>query len=271
MKIAIAFFGIPRNSSVCFPSILENIYKSVKGSEVRSFYHFYKQNKVVSARSGEDSELVSSNYVFFNDMDGVLEDPGRCLLKWNFENIKSFGDTWKDDYSSIRNLIHQLNSLYEVTELIENSQYNPDVVLFVRPDLLYHDEIPRHCLLGANRDGKSVYIPNWQWWNGLNDRFSICGKDIYRAYGKRVLDMQDFCIKNNRSIHSERLLKYSLLKSKAKIKVLTSTASRVRVSGLIVDEDFSGFRGMGKRENRFTLRIAKFRTWIDKINFKFTG
>ena len=270
MKIAIAFFGIPRNSLICFPSILENIYSVLEFDEVRSFYHFYKQDKVVSQRSGESSDLSSSNYSFFDNMDGFLEDPDACLIKWGFENIKKFGDTWGDGYSSIRNLIHQLNSLYEVTNIIESSKYDPDVVLFIRPDLLYHQLIPGFCLLGAQKDSKSVYIPNWQWWNGLNDRFSICGKNSYRAYGKRILDMEDFCLDNNRGVHSERLLKYSLLRHKSRVKVLNVTASRVRVSGVIVDEDFSGRRGMGKRENRLTLRLARFRTWIDEVRFKFT-
>lgn len=270
MKIAIAFFGIPRNSLICFPSILENVYSVLELYEVRSYYHFYKQDKVVSQRSGESSDLDVLNYSFFNGMNGFLEEPNACLIKWGFEDVKKFGDTWEDGYSSIRNLIHQLNSLYEVTGLIESSQYDPDVVLFIRPDLLYHQVIPEFCLRGALKDSKSIYIPNWQWWNGLNDRFSICGKDSYRAYGKRVLDMMSYCLENNRSIHSERLLKYSLLKNKARIKALNVNASRVRVSGLIVDEDFSGQRGMGKRENRITLRLARLRSWVDKVSFKFT-
>lgn len=270
MKVAIAFFGIPRNSLICFPNIVKNIYNALEFAEVKSFYHFYKQDKVVSLRSGENSDFNSLNYSFFDNISGALEEPGLCLEKWGFEDIKKFGDTWGDNYSSISNLIHQLNSLYEVTGIIESSKYEPDVVLFIRPDLLYHQLIPEFCLFGARKDPNSIYIPNWQWWNGVNDRFAICGKGSYRAYGKRILDMKRFCLENNRGLHSERLLKYSLLKHNVRIKTLNVNASRVRVSGLIVDEDFSGKRGMGKRENRFTLRLARFRTWIDEVGFKFT-
>lgn len=267
VKIAIAFFGLPRNSSVCFPSIQDKLYTSVNNFEVKSFYHLYKQKDVVNKRSGENDELLESNYKFFDEMVGVLEDPGLCLPLWGFEEIKKLGDTWNDDYSSIKNLIHQLNSLYQVTSLIKGSEYDPDVVIFIRPDLFYHDSLPMYSLVGAYKEPRTVYIPGWQWWNGLNDRFSICGKESYFAYGSRIVLAKEFCLSNNRGIHSERLLKYSLVKSRTRIKFLNCTASRVRVSGLVVDEEFSSNKSMGKRENRFTLPIAKFRAWVDKIKY----
>lgn len=105
----------------------------------------------------------------------------------------------------------------------------------------------------------------------MNDRFAICGKESYFSYGKRISVAENFCLENKRSLHSERLLKYALVKSGAKIKFLNCTASRVRVSGLIVEESFSDSSGMGKQENRFTLPVSKIRAWADRVCYKKEG
>ena len=123
VKCAVAFFGLPRNSEVCFPSIQKNIYGSLpNGAMVRSFYHLYEQERVDNPRSNEKSKISSSNYVPFKGMEGLLEKPGLALEEWDFEYFFSLGDTWNDEGISIKNLIHQLHSLRQVTLLIENSE-----------------------------------------------------------------------------------------------------------------------------------------------------
>ncbi len=47
------FFGIPRNSEICFPSIRENVLAHIPaGSEVQCFYHLYKIDEIRNPRSG---------------------------------------------------------------------------------------------------------------------------------------------------------------------------------------------------------------------------
>lgn len=149
---------MPRNSAICYPSIVEKIYGSINNFNVRSFYHFYDKEEVVNERSGESDVLLKTNYSCFEFMEGIIESPDLCLESWGFERLKSFGDTWNDNYASIGNLIHQLNSLYKVTNLIEVSLFDPDVVIFVRPDLIYHDILPMYSLIGASKEPKTVYI-----------------------------------------------------------------------------------------------------------------
>ena len=266
VKCAVAFFGLPRNSEVCFPSIQKNIYGSLPdGAVVRSFYHLYEQERIDNPRSNEKEKISSSNYVPFKGMEGELEKPGLVLEKWNFKYFHSLGDTWGDEGISIKNLIHQLHSLRQVTLLIEESGMAPDFVIFVRPDLIYHNEIPKHVFKSFSHNYNSVYVPGWQWWKGLNDRFAICGKESYKSYGKRIEEAMNYCTSGDEEIHAEKLLKYALYKSRSKIKFLKSYASRVRVNGEIVDEDFSGNKQMGKRENRVLIIKAKLNNLFDKI------
>lgn len=263
VKIAVAFFGIPRNSPICFPSIEQNVLAQLPaGSEVRCFYHLYKVDEVQNSRSGEKGELAADNYQPFESMTGALTSTEGVLERWDFEQVKAQGDTWADDYASLRNLIYQLNSLHTVTTEIES--FNPDFVVFVRPDNFFHTPLPGYLFNHAEARRHNVYIPDWQWWGGLNDRFAVCGRDTYIAYGKRIERIFDFCKATGRKLHSERLLKYALLEAGAKVCTLPIQASRVRITGAFAEESFSPKRGMGKRENRYFHFFAKLRTWWDR-------
>ena len=263
LKIAVAFFGIPRNSPICFPSIEQNVLAQLPaGSDVKCFYHLYKIDEVQNSRSGESGELTANNYQPFESMNGTLTSTEGVLERWDFEQVKAQGDTWGDDYVSLRNLIYQLNSLHTVTSMIE--PFDPDFVVFVRPDNFFHTALPGYVFDHPGARRHNVYIPDWQWWGGLNDRLAICGRDTYRAYGKRVEQIFDFCQATGRKLHSERLLKYVMQQAGAKVCTLKTQASRVRITGAFAEESFSPKRGMGKRENRYFHAFATLRTWLDR-------
>ncbi|WP_226504255.1 hypothetical protein [Pseudomonas sp. MWU16_30317] len=263
LKVAVAFFGIPRNSAICFPSIRQQVLAQIpSGAQVQCFYHMYQVDSVQNLRSGEQGALMADNYQPFAAMTGVLESNDGVLERWDFERIKALGDTWADEHASVRNLILQLNSLHAVTAMVE--AFEPDFVVFVRPDIEYHSPLPSYVFKHAEARHLNAYIPDWQWWGGLNDRFAICGRDVYRAYGRRVEQIFEFCAATGRKLHSERLLKFVLQGAGAKVCLLPTTASRVRINGAYAEEDFSGKHGMGKRENRYFHLFARLRTWADK-------
>lgn len=263
LKIAVAFFGIPRNSEICFPSIEENILAQLPSTaEVRCFYHLYKIDEVHNPRSGEAAALDADNYAVFQGMSGRLDFTDGVLDRWDFERVKEQGDTWGDEHVSLRNLIYQLNSLREVTAMVET--FEPDFVVFARPDNFYHKPLPTYVFKRPLARRMNVYIPDWQWWGGLNDRFAICGRDVYKAYGNRIERIFAFCEATGRKLHSERLLKFVLQQAGAKVCLMNTTASRVRITGAYADESFSPKRGMGKRENRYFHAFARVRTFLDR-------
>ncbi len=254
MKIAVAFFGLPRCSDIAWPSIEQKIYAQLPfGAEVRSFYHFYQQSQVVNPRSGENGSLEASNYQPFEKFTGELQDPQKVLAELPFEELKQFGDSWKDDFNSLRNLLLQLNSLKRVTTLL--TPFAPDVVVYVRPDLVYHDAFPKHVFLMAAEIHAASFIPNWQWGIGLNDRFSVCGKEAYQAYGNRINLALTYCSEKKEPLHAERLLKFALERADATILQLFVTASRVRIGGVLAKESFKNrislFSPLTNRHKRF--------------------
>ncbi len=238
MKIAIAMFGIPRGSSVTMPTIEEHFIRPAQAAgECRVFHHLYLQDRVINPRSGEEAAMPGDAYEPFEDFDGELEAPEHCLALHRFEQIKAFGDFYEDGFRSIRNLVHQLHSLQRVTRRV--ADWQPDVVLFLRPDLRYASGFSAAELERVAARPRRCVIPDWHWWSGYNDRFALCGSQIYRDYGERIDRVIEYCRSTGRPLHSERLVRYALQRGGASVRTTPAQASRVRVDGQVKPEDFA--------------------------------
>ncbi|MBN8657996.1 MAG: hypothetical protein J0M11_19850 [Anaerolineae bacterium] len=254
MKIAIAIFGIPRGSIITSGSLFDNIIRpSQEVGEVVLFGHLFDKKHITNIRSGESGQLSSDDYIRFAEFKPILEEPEICLEKWDFNFFKKFGDLENDKFQSIKNLIHQLHSLYSTTVLIEAT--NPDVVIYARPDLLYHQPINNNLIELASQNKKRIYIPEWQWWNGYNDRFAICGSEAYKIYGYRLIQAKTYCIQNNVPLHAERLLRFALAKNKLSIRTMKTKASRVRTGNVIKPENFNEIETLGTDSRRLKIEL----------------
>jgi hypothetical protein len=237
-RICFAFFGITRSLSHTIQSIVERVVEPARAfGDVYLCGHFFTQRNVLNPRSGEDGSYEVNEYKLLN-LDSVeLEEPDSCLDNWNFDRICKRGDVFCDNFRSLRNLIHQLHSLHRTTELVES--INPDFVVFVRPDLLYHDDFTPVYEKMCSGDKLDAFVPCWQWWGGVNDRFSVCGKDAFPAYGKRILAIEEYFRSMNRPLNGEKLLKFALRRRSVKYKPVPLRASRVRVCGHVKAEEFT--------------------------------
>lgn len=247
LKIAVVFFGITRALRLTLPSITAQLIDPARAiaREIRLCGHFFRQTGISNPRSGEMGELDPEEYRLLN-LDAVeVEDPGACLDLYPMDQMQARGDIWRDDFASFRNLVHQLHSLKRATLLAEGFQ--PDIVIFARPDLLYHDSAAEHLDLLARAHRSFVLVPDWAQWFGHNDRFALVkGAEGVAAYGRRADRMGEYCAQGKR-LHSERFLKYAL--GGQRVRTMHMRASRVRASGLQVLEDFTPGRGpMGRRE-----------------------
>jgi hypothetical protein len=260
-KIAIAIFGIPRGAEKTHHSLIDFVVEQAKQiGDVKLFGHLFKINEVINSRSGENGVISNIDYNLFADFNPVIENSNECLSQYNLKLIKQYGDMYNDNFKSFENLIHQLHSLKNVTNQIE--EYKPDAVIFVRPDLLYHKKFPKHVLSLATRNPWHCYIPSWQWWGGYNDRFAVCGKEAYRLYGRRVELIHEFCESTRRLLHSERFLRYVIKSKFMKMRLIDVTASRVRVNGQVKAENFGVVETIGSRRLLIDMTISHFLTTV---------
>lgn len=237
--VAIAFFGIPRSIFFTKESIENNILDPIKSKYSAKIYsHFIKQDKIINPRTNEFLDLSNFDYNsiksdFFNFTSEF--DPN---LQTYFNNLKNFGDIHNDNYRSLGNLIKQLYTLEKLTSEIELGGH--EICVFVRPDLKYYDPLITVVRTALDCSFDTVFLPEWQPWRGLNDRFAVCvGKDAIKAYGKRILLAEAYCKHAMSPLNSHRLLDYSMRENNIIVKKIQSRASRVRANGVEVHEDFS--------------------------------
>lgn len=237
MKIAIGFFGITRSLRWTLDSIKEKIISPLANlGELELFSSLVYQSEISNVRSGENEILYPEDYKLLNCRVNVLHKPAECLDKLNYEKILKNGDAWGDNGKSLSNLLHQLTTLQGLVEPI--NLFNPDLIILVRPDLLYHDNFSTSCVDQINRSGHTIQLPNWQWARGVNDRFAICGNESFQAYANRVDLIEEFLSGNNGPLHAEKFLWWSLNKCRIKIIPTSLRGSRTRANGFTVNENF---------------------------------
>jgi len=256
MKICLLFFGITRSLHFTIDSIRQNIISPArKLGDVSILCHFFQLDQLINQRSRENGTLDPEEYKLLRPDWISLEPPHRCLAQWNFEQIARHGDAWDDDFASLKNLLHQLHSLHRVTE--HALQQKPDLVLFCRPDLLYHDSLEPAIRRVKSSWRQTVLIPDWQWWWGLNDRFAVVrGKKAIRAYGQRIEKIPRFLAQNLGALHGETLLKFSLYQDSISYEPMPARASRVRLGGVIWNESF-----LPEAPTRPPRGLTKFLPW----------
>ncbi len=262
MKIAVCFFGITRSTSFTIDSIRKNVLiPSSELGDVKVFCHFFNQRYITNSRSNESAELSTDEYKLLEPDQVEFDEPELFISQSDFEDVKKFGDIYNDDYSSIKNLFHQLYSLNKVTNM--SLSWKPDVVIFARPDLQYLDNLKEELESTLLKNDTVIKVPNWQNCGGINDRFAIIsGRQAIEAYGKRYLKALEYCKSKSKPIHSERLLKFAL--SNKKIERIPHRAVRVRANGEIVHENFINYRVMDFHNlivNTFNLSIDNKFLW----------
>lgn len=238
-KIAVCFFGITRSLTHTIASIEKNVLAPArKHGDVIVYAHFFLQRQIQDDRSGECGAMDLEEYQLLPIDRLQLEEPDLCLDQRGFSNLKTFGDSWDNGFSSLRNLVHQLHSLDAVTTAALAD--GAEVCLFCRPDMRYHDSL-RPSLRRALRRNNLVQLPKWQHWTGLNDRFAVCsGASAIAAYGHRITVAEQFCRNRASPLHSEQLVKYALEQANVPVRQISTRASRVRLDGTQPYEDFWG-------------------------------
>lgn len=235
-KIAICFFGITRALKLTLPSIEDFILAPARArGDVRIFGHLYDLPRIENPRSGESVDMDPDEHKLITWDHLEREKPGACLDQWNFEGLKRHGDKWRDDFVSMRNLVHQLHSLQRVHDMA--GEFAPDIIIFVRPDMRYGDSLGPVIDRALAAEKPTVYLPFWQAWFGYNDRFAVINNaDLARRYARRIEQADAFCVDQNYMLHAERLVRFVL--RDAQVETIDVRAWRVRATGEEHNENF---------------------------------
>src|SRR3569833_3846089 len=115
MKIAVCFVGVTRNySKHTLDSIQRNLFDVVARHDphFKRFAHFNKLAVLTNERSREiNVSLDQDDYKLLN-CDAVEQtDQAIVDQEIDFEYLKQFGNTWKDNFGTLKNVLRQMYSL----------------------------------------------------------------------------------------------------------------------------------------------------------------
>lgn len=243
LKLAICFFGMNRSLSHVVDSIAKNIIEAIPVDMDYQIYGALMHTVLpfTNVRSEEFSCLPENNFeklmapkqfelIDQAEIDGMYKEP---LINLNLKDIYS------DQGASLMNVVRELYSIRAVWNLAAKDK--PDYILFLRPDLIYHDKIDfkKYLSLIDLDAGPMVITPSWQKWGGLNDRFGLANFSGAAIYGKRFDLFWKYAPLVGGYPQAEAILFTTLyLQGVNYSSTANETASRVRAGGVIKVEDF---------------------------------
>lgn len=238
LRVAMCFFGLTRNTlKITLPSI-RNIIQAIKqsGALVETFLHTYSLKHIKYNKTGENQKLDTNEYTKLQCDHVLVTDQNEFIKTLNQKDYLKHGDPYGFGWSSVCNNLCQLNSLKEVTAMW-NAQ-NFDVVMYLRPDLLYSKFDVSFLNLVAKEN--ILLTPNWHKWGGFNDRIAIGPADLMKIYGNRLDGAKKYA--ENYKFHSESYLMHTIKSRKVKhSSILSLKGKRVRANGKIKELDIELF------------------------------
>ena len=162
--------------------------------------------------------------------------------------IRTYADAYGDDYRSLTNLCHQLRSLDRLWSLLQLFQpAQDDIVLLLRPDLLYLDRLdPARDLAPLTGGQSDIVVPAWQSWGGLNDRFALCTARTAQIYVTRFRLAADACAEM-RGLHAEGFLQFVIACHGLRVSLTDLRGVRLRADGRVAGNDRAMLAAAGKR------------------------
>ena len=238
-KVAICFFGLTRSLNYTLDSIEENIFTPLKNSNIKYdiILHTYNLKFIKMERSGENNKLNTEEWKLLNPDYYKIDNQDEFDNSYNYEYIKKFGDAWNTNFQNTKNFIRQLNSLKQVFKLAKNSKSTYDCYLFIRPDLKYTKKLDVTQIYNASMQNKSIFIPSWHKWGGVNDRMALGCHNTIKFYANRLDDVSDYLETTKKPLHAEKFLKFVLKKHNIKTEELDLVGKRVRSNGKIPSID----------------------------------
>ena len=266
-KVAIVFYGLPRSLQWTITSIRQQVMAPLERNkfDFEIFLHSYIHEEGYSnKRSNENlTRLNNSEWKLLKPTQYKIEYLREIQKKYEvlFEKLKNYGDSWKDEYESLRRYIIASHSLKQATRLVIDSIFDSNMkyagMLVIRPDLRYLDEIDIN-LLSLAMHKKAVVLPSWGWdtslgGGGFNDRFSYGDISAMILLGNRLDGFLTYCEDTKGSFHSEPFYYWffilegyksvipSFSRHMSPIEVLCTDqrAVRVRANSVEAKEDFS--------------------------------
>lgn len=243
MRCFIGFFGITRSLRHTATSIHQRIYEPLHRAGIRSVRagHFNLPRLIDNPRSGELGLTPDRTESILLQLDLCWTEPqDQAAVAAEVATGSLWPDRFGDGYRSLANLCWQLRSLWQLWSMLPLLGLGEeDVILFLRPDLVYIDALDPLVDLAPVLDGRAdMIVPSWQCWGGFNDRFAFCNRRGAEAYATRIRHFAEGCAAMN-GMHSESYLRYVASRAQLRVGHTDLRAARLRANGSIAHNDLA--------------------------------
>ncbi|KAG8460754.1 hypothetical protein KFE25_010809 [Diacronema lutheri] len=231
--VAVCLFGINRSLRFTVASIRRFVLAPLETGcfRVELYAHTYSLKRTLrTSRSDEAAGLALGGA---EEIRALLR-PREMEVTDQAQFVRSLGALGDRlprgssyDGNTTRNLLCQLHSLLRVTRLWLPRAHLLHAVIYLRPDLRVLRPLDVVALAGVER--AELYVPYWQCWGGLNDRFAFGRPAAAAAYGQRLLAVERFA--QRQPLHAELLLRDALADAGVTPRFTASESVRVRASG----------------------------------------
>jgi len=233
-KVAVCFFGLCRSTQYTVDSIKKNIYSALDNLNVDYdvYLHTYKIDKEYNnIWAGEINQTINNNnYKLLNPKYVLIEDDENITKQLDFVKYRTHGDPWgrNDDnkYTILNNAIKGMYSIYQVTNMWKKSNINYDIIICLRPDVLYLNPITMDYLNQINDN--VIVIPDFAEYP-INDRFAMGNPSVMERYGNRYLEAHEYS--KVKGLHTETYLNDYLNKYNINIIKINFKFCRISITG----------------------------------------
>lgn len=232
MKIAVCFVGVTRNySKHTLDSIQKNLFGVVAKHDphFKRFAHFNKLEVLNNERSRENNvALDQEDYKLLGCDEVEQTDQSLVDQQIDFEYLKQFGNNWKDNFGTLKNVLRQMYSLNCVADILERQKTRFDLVIYSRICLRFHKPIEIPSIIRP----RTLYTPWFERFHGLNDRFALGDMETMLLFMRRQSMARDFVAETGLPMGAENYLLWFAKKKGLHTRHLTSmNFSRVRADG----------------------------------------
>lgn len=239
MRVALAFWGITRSLKYTIESIKEHIFKplQMENIEYKIFMHTYRMNEIYTNIRAKEKNIRLNNeeYKLLNPDVFIIDNQMEVADNLELAKYRTKGDPWRNQYGSLNNFILAMYSKKKVTELISQSCFDFDYVIYLRPDVRYHSYLHSGLITQANE--KSICIPNFQLYCNFNDRFAICFKTNYKLLGNMFDVLYEYSLVTQ--LHSETIHTKKMKRDGIHVEKIPFYFKRIRANGMVMN-DFAG-------------------------------
>jgi hypothetical protein len=214
VKIAICYWGMTRSTRYVYNSHINNLFNVFKNNDIDYdiFMHTWKTlvkgqfigpNYYDFLVDYEEYKLLNPN---FYKIDNQIDFLHRLNFEdyFNKELYEQHGDSCYEWIPQlIRNHLCALESQKRVYNMVVESNNCYDYIVYIRPDV----EILNPIDINWINSDFDIILPNYDHYEGLNDRFAIIPFDKAVKYSTRIDEIIEFR-KNCGRIVSEKYVKY---------------------------------------------------------------